>query len=309
MREFDTLRAVIPPLVIVPGSDTGFFDAAGQPLKVGHDAVGTDYNVIRDGWNVQIIDPGKFTPTSTFTSGTYYSLYGSHRTKIEWTPWARSDISLVPLGQDVAEGKNFSGFYTAWPGETIQVDPGPPAVNASLPGWAGIDCKVLDIWTSEYVEENMLENLAWNGDLPGAEGHFPVDSFTGGYYPKNNPNTITHKLRFDQVISARYRQMVSSTNAPTSQYFGGELMTIHDQVVGGNASMSDTIYHARFVYMINSNDGNDNIDEPKVGESNFYNSTKLGFFIPSAIDTLTIGLNKIENDAEWATLARRGASR
>lgn len=309
MREFDTLRAYIPPFVGVPGGHTGEYDGSGNPINIGYGAVGTDYFVKRDGWDVEIIDPGKFTPTSTFDSGSYYALNGLYRTKIEWAPWAREDIAVVPLGQDVAEGKNFSGFYTAWPGETITVDPGPPVVTASIPGWEGIDCKVLDIWSSELIQKEMIENLAWNGDLPGAEAHYPVDSFTGGYYPKNNPVNITHKLRFDQVISARYRQMVSSTNAPTSQYFGGELMTIHDQVVGGNASISNTIYHARLVYMIASNNGQDNIDEPQLYESNFYNAHKVGFFIPSAIDTLTVGLNKVENDAEWATLARRGASR
>ena len=74
--------------------------------------------------------------------------------------------------------------------------------------------------------------------------------------------------------------------------------------------MSDTIYHARYVYFVASNNGDDNIDNPQgAGSANDYNYLKVGFFIPSAIDTLTVGLNKVENDAEWATLARRGASR
>ena len=73
--------------------------------------------------------------------------------------------------------------------------------------------------------------------------------------------------------------------------------------------MSENIYHARYVYMINSNNGDNNIDAPNVTNATRFNYTKVGFFIPSAIDTLTVGLNKIENDAEWATLARRGASR
>lgn len=294
MREFDTLRAIIPPLTVVSGTETvdGF---------LGDKAVGNEYNIESNGWNVIVQDPGKIDAASAKTSGSYYSLRGYHKVRIEWTPWARSDIALTPLGQDVAEGKNFSGFHTEWPGETIG--------SATIPGWNGIDCKVLDIWTSEEVEDLMLENLAWNGDLPGAEANYPTDAYTSVYYPKNNPSLINHKLRFDQVISARYRQMVSSTNAPTSQYFGGELMTIHDQVVGGNASMSDNIYHARYVYMICSNNGDDNIAVPNPATATRFNYTKVGFFIPSAIDTLTVGLNKVESDAEWATLARRGASR
>lgn len=298
MREFDTLRAVIPPLIVVPGTTT--IDN-GSPGVLGDKAVGQDYNVQRDGWKVEIQDPGKVDTSSSKDSGSYYSLFGYHRSKIEWSPWARQDVALTPLGQDVVEGKNFEGFHTAWPGETIG--------TAVLPGWNGVLCKVLDIWSSEEIEDKMLENLAWNADLPGAEASYPADPYAGAYYPKNAPSGIEHKLRFDQVISARYRQMVSSTNAPTSQYFGGQLMTIHDQVIGGNASMSENIYHARYVYMINSNNGDDNIDAPNVTNATRFNYTKVGFFIPSAIDTLTVGLNKIENDAEWATLARRGASR
>ena len=301
MRDFETLKANIPPLIVVPGAEF-------PGTIIGSAAVGTTYRFTQDGWDVEISDPGKLEPTSTFDSGSYYRLDGYHRSKIEWTPWARSDIALTPLAHDVVEGKNFSGFHTAWPGETITVATS-PTVTADIPAWNGIDCKVLDIWSSEEIEEGMLENLGWNGDLPGAEATYPVSLFVQGYYPKNNPATITHKLRFDQVISARYRQMVSSTNAPTSQYFGGELMTIHDQVIGGNASMSDNIHHARWVTMVCSNDGKNNIDEPTAGQSNFCNNLKVGFFIPSAIDTLTVGLNKVESDAEWATLARRGASR
>lgn len=302
MRDFDTLRAVIPAFIAVPGSAT-------VDGNLGDKAVGSNYDFKSNGWEVRVQDPGKVTTTSAKDSGSYYSLLGYHRSVIEWTPWARSDVALTPLGQDVAEGKNFAAFHTEWPGETVQVDAGPPIVNSTIPGWKGVDCKVLDIWSSEEIEENMLENLAWNADLPGAEQQYPVDTFTAVYYPKNNPSGISHKLRFDQVISARYRQMVSSTNAPTAQYFGGELMTIHDQVVGGNASMSDQIHHVRYVYMIASNNGDDNIAEPAVGSETFFNYTKVGFFIPSAIDTLTVGLNKIESDAEWSTLARRGASR
>ena len=73
--------------------------------------------------------------------------------------------------------------------------------------------------------------------------------------------------------------------------------------------MADTIHHARYVILTVSNDGLHNIASPAIGGIYLYNYLKWGIFIPSAYDTLTVGLNKVESDAEWATLARRGASR
>ena len=294
MRDFETLRVSIPPLVVVPGTTTidGF---------LGDKAIDNTYTIKRDNWEVQVNDPGPLTGSGRDT-GPFYSMFGYHRSRIEWSPWARSDVALTPLGQDVAEGKNFAGFYTNWAAETI--------AGVVYPAWSGIEVKVLDIWSSEEIEENMLENLAWNADIPGAEATYPIDAFAAIYYPKNNPANITHKLRFDQVISARYRQFISSTNAPTSNVWGGQMVNIHDQVIGGNASMAESIHHARYIYFVASNNGDNNIDDPQgAAAANDYNYTKVGFFVPSAIDTLTVGLNKIENDAEWATLARRGASR
>ena len=178
-----------------------------------------------------------------------------------------------------------------------------------LPAWSGSFARVIDIWSSEEIEETMLENLGWNLDLPGAEAAYPADTFTGAYYPKNDPIFIEHKLRFDQVISARYREFISSTNAPSSQYWGGNMVAINDTTIGGNASMAEQIHHVRFVRMTVSNNGDNNISDPGAAGAALYNNLKLGFFIPSTIDTLTVGLNKVESDAEWATLARRGASR
>lgn len=102
--------------------------------------------------------------------------------------------------------------------------------------------------------------------------------------------------------------MISSTNAPTSQYFGGQLMTVLDNTIGGNASLSDKIHHVRYVRIIASNDGTNNLADPSQSATR-YNYAKAGFFIPGSIDTLTIGMDKIESDAEWATIARRGATR
>ena len=45
MREYDTLRAVIPPFIAVPGGNTGEYDGSGNPIQIGSGAVGTDYNV------------------------------------------------------------------------------------------------------------------------------------------------------------------------------------------------------------------------------------------------------------------------
>lgn len=297
MRDFEQLRAFIPPLTIVPGS----VDRLGN--RIGAFAVGVDYSIESDGWEGTLNDPGQLTGSAR-TAGPWYQLTAYHRTKIEWSPWARESIAISPLGQEVSEGKNFAAFHTPWAEETTT-----NAGNPVLPAWSGADCRVLDIWSSEEIEERMLENLAWNMDLPGAEAKYPVDVWTASYYPKNNPGLINHKLRFDQVISARYRQMISSTNAPSSQYWGGQLVTVHDHQIGGNASMSESIHHARYVYMTVSNNGDNNISDPGGGGANLYNNLKLGFFIPSTIDTLTVGLGKIENDAEWATLARRGAYR
>lgn len=298
MREFETLRAYIPPLTIVAGSEF-------PGTTIGSAAVGTDYTINYDGWDGRVNDPGKISGTpAAYVAGPWYQFVGYHRTKVQWTPWARSDIAMTPLAQDIAEGKVFSAFHTPWP-EVTTTHTGSPI----LPAWSGADCKVLDIWSSEEIEEEMLENLAWNGDLPGAEARYPVSVYSASYYPKNNPANITHKLRFDQVISARYRQMISSDNAPSAQYWGGEFMTINDVTIGGNASMSDTIHHARYVIMTVSNNGLHNIGDPDGGGIAVYNYLKFGMFIPGAYDTLTVGLNKVESDAEWATLARRGASR
>lgn len=73
--------------------------------------------------------------------------------------------------------------------------------------------------------------------------------------------------------------------------------------------MSEKIHHTRYVRMVASNNGDDNINNPGGGGAATYNYAKVGFFCPGAIDTLAIGIDKIESDAEWATIAARGASR
>ena len=299
MREFDTLRATIPPLAVVPGTVTA---TGGQ---VGDSAVGTDYPIDQSGWVAELEDPGPLA-SSVRDTANLYVLKGYYRQKFEWTPWARQELALVPLGQDIAEGTNFRAFHSAAVDETIG--------SAVFPGWSGAEAKVVDIWSSEEIEESMIENIAWNGWIPGAMPAFPLDVYSALNMPQNNPDNITHKLRFDQIISCRYRQMVSSDNAPTAQYVGGEMMTIHDSTIGGNASLSENIHHVRYVYFLASNKNDNpasrnNLANPALGGTATYNYAKVGFFVPSAMDTLTIGIDKIENDAEWSTIVRRGASR
>lgn len=308
MRDFETLRVRIPPLSVVPGSVTsGDSIDPSTPGQVGDAIPGTNYYIDQSGWDAEVVDDGPLSGSS-HSSGPFYILQGCYRNKIEWYPWARSDIALTPLGQDVAEGTNFRAFYTDYGGETIS--------GSEFPPWSGVDLRVLDVWSSEEIEKKQLENLAWNGWIPGTQPDYPMDVYSALNMPRNNPADIEFKLRFDQVISARYRQFISSTNAPSSQYLGGQLVSIHDQVVGGNASMSDVIHHARYVYFINSNKSRNttapdgpNLTNPASGAPHTYNYAKVGWFVPAAMDTLTVGLAKIESDAEWATLARRGASR
>jgi len=300
MRDFDTLKALTPPLNIVPGSTLQRNAAIGQ---VGGSAIGTDYVIQKDGWYAELTDPGPLSG-STNPSGPYYELQAVHRTAVEWSPFARMEMALTPLGQDVAEGKTFEAFHSEYAADTIS--------GAVFPGWNGVVCRVVDMWTTEEVQDLEISNLGSNGLFPGTQPGWPLDPYSGLNMPIANPATITHKLRPDQIISARYREMVSSSNAPTSQYFGGQLMTVHDTTVGGNSSLSDRVYHVRFVRIVASNNGAHNIASPAgLGSSaaSEFNYAKVGFFIPASIDTLTIGIEKIESDAEWATIARRGASR
>lgn len=316
MREFDNFRAYIPPVSVVPGSvTTGDSTAPTTTGQVGNRAVGTTYYLNQAGWNIEVVDPGKVHSQSTLTSGAYYGFKGYYRSRFEWTPWAREDFALLPMGQEISEGTNFRSFHNSFPGENdIVVDDGPDE-KANFPAWSGVDCRVLDIWSSEKIEEKMLENLAWNGFIPGAQPAYTTgDVYSTLNRPLNDPANIEHKLRLDQVVSARYRQMVSSTNAPTAQYLGGQLMTIHDSVIGGNASISDHIHHVRYVYILSSQNGTNQIRNPAttttIAEDNpYFNYAKVGWFIPSTMDTLTFGIEKIESDAQWATIARRGASR
>lgn len=300
MREVDTLRSYCPPLNIVPGSTT---TRATTSTQVGAGAVGTDYTIEKDGWYAVLTDPGKLSGSGR-DAGPYYEFEAAHRSHVEWVPFAREEMALIPLGQDVSEGKSFESFHTEFTPETIS--------GAVFPGWNGVVCRVVDIWSSEEIGNLEAANLFGNGLFPGSEPAYPQDIYSALNMPIQDPANIPHKLRFDQIISARYREMISSSNAPTSQYFGGQLMTINEAQVGGNASISDKIYHLRYVRIVSSNNGDHNLLSPSgssATSASVYNYAKVGFFIPASMDTLTIGIDKIASDAEWATIARRGASR
>lgn len=300
MREFDTLKSYCPPLNVVPGT----LDSSG--FRVGTSPIGTDYNIDQGMWNCVLRDDGPLSGTSgsSLVAGPFYELEATHRSHVVWTPYARMDMAAVPLGQDIAEGKSFEAFYSAFPGDTITIS----GVAATFPAWSGVVCRVVDVWSSEEIDDIECSNLFGNGLIPGAEPGYSLDFWSSLNMPITDPSNIAHKIRGDQIISARYREMISSTNAPTSQYFGGQLMTVLDNVVGGNASLSEKIHHVRYVRIIASNDGTNNLADPSASATR-YNYAKAGFFVPASIDTLTIGMNKIDSDAEWATLARRGASR
>lgn len=297
MRDFDTMRAYCPPLNVVPGSTINRDPTSTQ---VGSGVVGTDYTIEKDGWFAVLTDPGKLTGSGN-NAGPYYELEAAHRSFVEWIPFARDDRALIPLGQEVSEGKSFESFHSEYAAETIS--------SAVFPGWNGVVCRVVDIWSSEEISNLEAANLFGNGLFPGSEPAYPMDIYSALNMPIQDPANIPHKLRFDQIISARYREMVSSSNAPTSQYFGGQLMTVHDSTIGGSASIADRIHHLRYVRIVASNNGTDNISNPAAGAPATYNYAKVGFFIPASVDTLAIGIDKIESDAEWATIARRGASR
>ena len=299
MRDLDIIRAQIPPINVVPGSTLN----KNTTTTVGNGAAGTDYIVEKDGWYVEITDPGKLSGSSRDASP-YYEFEGIHRSEIVWTPFARMDMALIPLGQDVAEGKSFESFHSEYTADTIN--------GAVFPGWNGVVCRVVDIWSSEAISNLEAANLFANGLMPGNQPAWPLDVYSSLNMPIANPVNIAHKLRLDQIISARYREMISSSNAPTSQFFGGQLMTVLDTTIGGNSSISDKVHHTRYVRFVSSNNGDHNIAAPAgTGSSStsVYNYAKVGFFCPGATDSLTIGLNKIESDAEWATIARRGATR
>ena len=303
MREFDQVRAYCPPLNIVPGSTS-----TGSALStiIGSAAVGTDYTIQKDGWFAVLTDPGKLSGDTVNDAGPYYEFEAVHRSQIDWTPFARMEMALTPLGQDVAEGKSFESFHS----EFAAINVG--GAGATFPGWNGVVCRVVDIWTTEFVDNTMISNLGSNGLFPGTEPGYPMDIYSGLNMPIENPANIPNKLRLDQIISARYREMISSSNAPTSQYFGGQLMTVNDTTIGGNSALSEKIHHTRYIRIVSSNNGAHNLAAPAgtgSSASSAYNYAKVGFFIPASIDTLTIGIDKIENDAEWATIVRRGANR
>lgn len=313
MREVDQLRAYVPPFSIVPGTTAngssynnnttfvGQIYGSGSNARPGPQPI--TYYVNQNGWDLDVFSPGAIPNIGSGTvpeSGIYYLVTGCYKSKIEWTPWARQDIAAVPLSQDIAEGLVPRANYSVFAGNSAP----------NIPGWGGAQLRVVDIWSSEELNELNAQNLFWNGGIPGAEPSYPMDLFSSLYYPRNDPALIDTHLRLDQIISARYRQFAhfASPDGNNHQYYGGLHTLIHDNQVGGNATISDNIYHTRYIYWVISNSGYPQI-KYSTNAAEQYAYLKVGFQMSSAIDTLTIAMPKIESDAEWSTLAKRGAAR
>ena len=302
MREFDQLRAFVPPLTIVPGVPTVDGDVVGrqtdtQPTKT--------YEIENNGWEgyVQTFAPPPGSPASEVLSP-FVWIYGVHETKTAWTPFARMDIAAVPISQDVADGTLPQAFYGASTAFTVSGD--------TYPVFEGAYTKIVDLWTSEKLTENQRHNLVWNGILFGTEPGYQITGVPNTAHMLRINPTGSDGLRFDQIISARYRTFgVPVGPSDSHSLVGGFQPLMHDNQIGGNGTISDNIYHYRAFFCAQST--TNQVDHWHWRDSSpgywVWNYLKSGLKIPSSIDTLTIGMEKIDSDAEWATLARRGAKR
>ena len=171
MREIDMMRILTPPLIVVPGSVTtgNSVTGVGTAGQVGDNVAGTNYYLDQSGLVAELIDNGPLS-SSGKPAGPYYILKAYHQGKIDWVPWARQDVAFTPLGQDVMEGVSFAAFHTPFTEEIIS--------GSTHPGWNGVDCRVLDIWTSDYIEPKVIGELAMNGWLPGNAPMYPLDIYS-----------------------------------------------------------------------------------------------------------------------------------
>ena len=316
MREFDQLRAFVPPLVLVPGVPTVDEEVVGYDTDTNPTK---EYEVANNGWEgyVKTTGPIASAPSSEVLSP-FVFIYGVHEQKVRWSPYARMDIAAVPISHDVADGTLPQAFYQASTAFTVLGD--------AFPVFEGAFTKILDIWTTEKLDKNQRRNLTWNGILFGTEpGYFfganpftaystsaPLSAHMIRSQPTDKITTGDRGLRFDQIISARYRTFgVPVGSSDSHSLIGGYQPLMHDNQIGGNAAMSEDIYHYRVFFCAQSTTNQvDSWHWRDTGTGYWtWNYLKSGLKIPSSIDTLTIGMEKIESDAEWATLARRGANR
>ena len=310
MREFDQLRAYSPPLVLVPGVPT--VDGSQVIGNLVDTNANYTYEVEQDGWHGYVetfAKPG--TPSggaADWKIAPYVWIYGYRQNKIEWSPYARMEIAAVPVSHDVADGTLPQAFY----GPSAEV-----TINNDLyPSFNGAFTKIVDIWCSEKLPEAQQHNLVWNGIFPATEPGWidpaltPTAVSSHILRPQASP---ADSIRLDQVISARYRTFGVPVGATDSHNVGGGYQPlIHEAQIGGNATISDNIYHYRAFFCFQSTTmPTDNWSSRPSGATGFwkYNYLKSGLQIPASIDTLTISLDKVESDAEWATLAARGMKR
>lgn len=307
MREVDQLRAFIPPITLVPGVPTvDGSDVVGSQLDTNPDYT---YEIKQNGWDayVQLFSPPGGAP-ATWKYSPYAWIYGVHETKTVWSPFARMDIAAVPLSHDVADGTLPQAFYGA--SDEVNI----PSSGDLFPKVEGAFTKIVDVWTTEKLPEKQQHNLVWNGVLFGTEPGYQIPGVPNTSHllrPEASPSSA---LRFDQVISARYRTFGVPVGATDSHsVLGGYQPLIHESQIGGNASISDNIYHYRAFFCYQSaKTPEDNWSYKTATPSTQFwrwNYLKSGLIVPSGIDTLTIGMDKVESDAEWATLARRGMKR
>lgn len=305
MREVDQLRAFVPPLTVVPGVPTvDGSEVVGNNVDSNPDYL---YEINQNGWDayVQLFSPPPGAPADWKTSPWAW-IYGVHETRTVWSPFARMEIAAVPLSHDVADGTLPQAFYGSTPETTVS--------NDLFPKIEGAFTKVLDLWTSEKLPEKQQHNLVWNGILFGTEPGYEIPGVPNTSHLLRPEETPSSGLRFDQVISARYRTFgVPVGESDAHSVLGGYQPLIHESQIGGNATISDNIYHYRAFFCWQSAGTPEDRWSYKtaVPTTQFWrwNYLKQGIVMPSSIDTLTIGMDKVESDAEWSTLARRGMKR
>ena len=231
-----------------------------------------------------------------------------HVTQIEWSPYRRDQIAVVPISQSLSEGSLPQIFFMR--GMTAATVNGGP-----YPAMEGAHMNRLDMWTTIKPNFENVRNLVFSGMLPGCEPGFPQPFPDGSRLFRNVSSDrfgTQGALRMDQIISGRYRQFSSGVtgSATTGTGYQSLIPLVHDNQFGGNAGLSEKIYHVSFIMSVASTlQPIDHWLPPSGGTITANNHLFSGFQIQSSVDTLTIGLEKIESDAEFGTLAARSSMR
>lgn len=307
MRDFDTLKSITKPMALYPGTETG------DPLDP---TIGTNGNMMQliknqNGWNIRFMRVGLPGMPGTWTNAGFVTVAAMNIKQIEWSPFRREQIAVIPISQDIAEGSLPQIFFTRGAsGQTYN--------GGQYPIFAGAHVNRFDAWMTITPSFDNISNLVFSGQLPGTEPGFPQPFpdesrlFRIVSSDRRLFNNDQGAIRMDQIISGRYRQY--SSNMATSDDVGSGYQSliplVHDIQFGGNAGLAEKIYHVSFISGVAST--NQIIDHwlPPIGGTNSANNHLFsGFQIPGSIDTLTIALDKVESDAEFGTLAARSGQR